>query len=299
MVTSGNYAPLDIDEFTPRPYGLLQSATAITPTGPHWQGGITWNPICASGTTTYMACITGATTDPPPAKAATFEDTHQGARPFTILTEFDCNPVGAWDDAESVSLVALTRAEQRQAEYTFWTGIAADQKLVYPNLTSPTLVDGEVILQPGGVFISGSVPLDITEGLGRLEAQLGVCWDGVGVIHVPSVLLTAMCAQGLVYERNGKLYTKAGNLVIAGAGYPATYGPNGVTSPAGTAWLMATGPVFKIVGPPRVFDKRSSLDRGVNTLKMISERTVLIGFHCCLAGVLVSTGGEPSGTPNA
>lgn len=256
-----------------------------------------WEPICALGSTTLLPCITGGTAITPPVKEPTYEHTTQGARPFTVYAELDCSAPGFWDDAESEALTALTQSEHYQIERTLWTGIAGEMSnIIYPNLnTVGPVMDAEILLQPAGTFISGAVPLDIVEGLGTLENNLAACYNGVGVIHVPAILLPAMCAQGLVYEKNGKLYTKLGNLVAAGAGYNWSEGPNGANAPAGTGWLMATGPVFHILGQARVIDKRSSLDRGVNTLKMIAERTVLIGYNCCLTGVLVTLGGEPAG----
>jgi hypothetical protein len=300
VVAVGTYFPIDFDEFTPRPYGLTSVATPVTPTSPHWQAGVTWTPLCVSGSTTYMTCITGGTTVAPPAKSATYDRVFQGARPFTVVTEFDCSPAGTWDDAEQIALTSLTRAEQHQIEQTFWTGIAGGQQLIYPNLNTigPIFDGAEILLQPGGTFISGA-PLDIVEGLGRLENALASCWDGTGIIHVPTILIPAMCSQGLIYVVGNELYTKNGNEVVAGAGYQFNRGPGGATAPAGSGWIMATGPAFYITGPPRVIDRRSSFDRGVNTLKMISERTCVVGYSCCLAGVLVSTGGEPVGTPNA
>lgn len=297
-MTSGAYLPITFDDFTPRPHGLLFVATPVTPGSDHWQAGVTWEPLCVSGSTTFMPCVSGGDVTPL-AKSATHDETHQGARPFTVITEFDCAPIGTWANAEPTALQTLTRAEQGLIERAFWTGNAGGQHIVYPNLTTVgPLFDSEILLQPAGTYVSG-VALDVVEGLGKLENALAQCWDGVGVIHVPTILAPAMCAQYLIYEEGGKLYTKAGNLVSIGAGYPWDIGPNGAVAPAGTGWLMATGPVFIIRGTPRVLDKRGSLDRGVNTLKIISERTVLLGYSCCHAGVLVTLGGEPAGTPSA
>lgn len=299
MAVSGAYLPINFDDFTPRPHGLLSVATAVTPTSDHWMAGVFWEPLCVSGSTTFTPCVTGGTAIQPATKVATHDDVNQGARPFTIITELDCAPVGTWADAEPNALRTLTRAEQRQVERAFWTGDAGGQHLVYPNLTTlGPILDGDILLQPAGTYVSGA-PLDVVEGMCQLENALAACWDGVGVIHVPTILLPALCAQSLVYEEGGRLYTKSGNVVVAGAGYPWNVGPNGAVSPAGTGWLMATGPVFIIRGTPRVLDKRASLDRSVNTLKIISERTVLLGYSCCHVGVLVTLGGEPAGTPSA
>lgn len=305
------YAAIDVpDLFEPDLYGLTTAIRWLTPLGPHWQGGIQYDADCTEVSVTTLSCISGAP-DPLSSKVATWVKRVRGARPFTVFGEVDCSVADGdwWETGATRALRALTNSGPSQVERTFWTGNSnSGSALVYPNLTAigpsfgdpPPLGVGRIQLQPvADLIISGGTPLDIVEGLGRLESAFADCYDGRGVVHVPAVLAAALSAQNLCYIAGGKLYTYCGNQVVIGAGYPGTFGPGGVTAPAGSAWMWMTSPIFGIRGTPKEPTRVESFDRNVNTLKMIAEQTFLLGWHCCRVGVLVTTGGEPAGTPNA
>lgn len=286
--------------FTPAPYGLDTAVNWLIPESPHWQGGVMWEPICAEANTTLNPCVTGAGGLTPALKAETFEYLLRGARPFTVYTEVDCSTPGMWEKFQDYAVTGLTRSELAQLERTFWTGDAGGiSDVVLPNLTaSGPVSDGQVLLQLNSVGVTG-VALDVVEGLGRLEQTLADCWDGAGVIHVPRLLIPALCAQNQIIERGGRYLTWNGNQIVAGGGYPASIGPGGVVAPVGTGWMFATSPIFGYRGQINSTPRVSALNRAVNTVKMIAERTVLLGWECCLAGVLVTAGGEPAGVYNS
>ena len=121
---------------------------------------------------------------------------------------------------------------------------------------------------------------DAAHALGELEADLADCYSGQGIIHVPRVALPTLAAWNLVEERDGRLYTTAGNLVVVGGGYTGS-GPDGSAPAAGTAWIYATGAVFGYRGDVQVTSPRDSIDRSANTMRMIAERTYVLGFECC------------------
>ena len=50
-----------------------------------------------------------------------------------------------------------------------------------------------------------------------------------------------------------------------------------------------TPPIFAYRTNPRVFSRETTLDRTVNTVEAIAERTYLLGFDCCLFGIAVNT----------
>lgn len=297
------YEPISLPElFLPSEFGLASVVNWVT--GPaHWGGGVQYEEDCAEVNVTASPCISGAPEIA--AKAVTWTHNTRGARAFDIFAEADCSPGGSdwWDTAQSKVLTALAQAGPTQMEATFWTGAVDNPPLLnYPNLVSTGVVwdsTHRIVLQPAATIISGTVPLDVVEGLGRLEAALGAQYDGQGVIHVPKILGPALSAQHLVYEENGKLYTYCHNLVAVGNGYPSNVGPGFTTPPTGTTWMFATGPIFGLKGAPRTFTRESSFDRSVNTLKMIAEQKILLGYKCGLAAVLVTTGGEVAGDPNA
>jgi hypothetical protein len=283
--------------FTPLPYGLLSVVQArFDEPDPHWQNGITYQPLCGAGGSTYDPCtaVTGTGQAPtPPDKAATANINARGATPFVVVAEIDCSPVGFWAEAEQRAPDALARWEPWQVERTFWTGLAGGQPVAFPHLAAnASLVDGPVTLQTAAsVIVTGGV--DIVEGLGLLEKNLADCYDGVGVIHAPMQLIPALSARGLLVKDGPRLRTWNGNAVAAGAGYPGT-NPAG-QSVAGQAWLYATGAVFAYRAQPEVRRAEESIDRAKNTVKMIAERAYLLGWDCCHFAVPITTGGEPAG----
>lgn len=283
--------------FTPSPYGLLSVAQQVTPDGPHWQNGVTWQASCPSplSRSTYDECIavTGSGESPPEpaAKTDNVDLGYRGATPFTVYAKFDCSLSGM-DDALKIATNALAQGESWHVERSFWTGLADGRVVVFPHLASDAeLLDpqGTELQSPAAIVVTGAA-VDVATGLGLLESALADCYNGVGVIHVPVKLLPTLQAWGLVTAQNGKLRTLNGNLVAAGGGYPGT-SPSGATSPAGEAWMYATGAVFMYRGDVQIpSDKVSSINRTTNTREMIAERTYVLGWDCCHHAVLVDLG---------
>lgn len=278
-------------EFTTLPHGLWDTIQAAGPDGPHWQSGVTWTERCPTGDTTYDEClsVTGTGAPPaPPAKTPNVEQQDRGALPFTVIAEFQCTPVGL-ADAQTVARDALIRIEQQQVETAFWTGLAADQAVVFPHLAADgEVLDGEVVLQlTASPVVTGA---DAATALGLLEQELADCYKGQGLIHVPRSALPTLAAWNLVrLDDSGRLVTPNGNLVVAGGGYPGT-GPDGAAPAAGTTWMYATGAAFGYRSDVYFTQVRDSLDRATNTLRMQAERTYLLGFECCLLAAHIVLG---------
>lgn len=274
---------VDPPTFTSLPYGLWDAAQKPSIDNPHWQQGVTWIERCPTGGTTYDECLSVTGTGAPPepaAKTDNVDQTFRGATPFTVVAEFDCSPVGL-NDAATVAADALARVEQQQVEAAFWTGTAGGQTLVFPHLAADTeVLDAQdIVLQPVATpVVTGA---DAVRALGELEAELASCYAGQGVIHVPRSVLPVLAAWDLIVERDGRLFTRAGNLVVVGGGYTGT-GPDGAAPAAGSAWIYATGAVFGYRGEVQMTSPRDSIDRAANTLRMIAERTYVLGFECCL-----------------
>lgn len=283
---------IDPPAFTPLPYGLWDAAQKPAPAGPHWQQGVTWIERCPDGGTTYDECLsvtgTGGPPPEPPVKADNVDQTFRGATPFTVVAEFDCSPVGL-RDAETVASDALARVEQQQVEAAFWTGSAGGQAVVFPHLTAnaEVLDSQSIVIQPTATTcVTGA---DAAHAMGALEDCLGDCYAGQGIIHVPRIVVPTLAAWNLITERDGRLYTTAGNLVVVGGGYTGT-GPDGTAPADGTAWMFATGAVFGYRGDVQVTSPRDSIDRSANTMRMIAERTYVIGFECCLLAAHLTLG---------
>lgn len=289
------------DAYDAPPYGLFSAINWVTSSDPHWMGGIQYDADCTEVSVTSSPCVSGAPESATLTKSVTWSHNVRGARPFTVYDRVDCSaPGGGWENEEQRAQLALARSAPTQVEATLWSGSSGLGAPVFPNLTtSGPIFDStnRITLQPASTLISG-VPLDLTEGLGRLEKALGDCYDGVGVIHVPSQLGPALAARNLCYIKGQQLVTYNGNIVALGRGYPGT-GPDGSTPPSGSIWLRATSRPFGYRGAVRTFTRNESFDRSTNSLQMIAEQTYLIGWTCCLAGVLVTTGGEQAGEPNS
>lgn len=281
---------IETPAFTTLPYGLWDAAQK--PAAPsHWRQGVTWIERCPTGDTTYDECLTVTGTGAPPepaAKTSNVDQTFRGATPFTVYAEFECSPVGV-GEAATVAETALARVEARQVEEAFWTGVAGAQPVVFPHLAADAeVLDGQnIVLQPtASACVTGA---DVAHGLGELEQCLADCYAGQGVIHVPRHALPTLSAWNLVHEDGGRLLTTGGNLVVVGGGYTGS-GPDGADPAAGTAWIYATGAVFAYRSSVFLTQLRDSLDRSENTVRMLAERTYLLGHECCLLAAHIELG---------
>lgn len=285
----------------PNAFGLL-SAVDWRPVMDHELLGITWQSRCpAKATTTVDPCFSANL--PVASLSQTTFQYQRGALPFTVVAEIDCSPPGFFDNSEAFINEAFTLAEGAAAEFTLQTGTAAATgNAVYPRLAANSQVlDGDsfsqVTLQMAATVVTG-VALDIVEGLGRLESALNACLNGLGNIHVTPTLFESMVANYLVQMKGGLPYTYLGNRIIVGLGY-VDMAPDHTTAAPGTSWMYGTGPLFGYRGAIRSFPPQQSIDRNVNTLRMIAERDYVIAYDCCLVATEVSLGGVVAGTYNS
>jgi hypothetical protein len=309
VANSRNY--VDAPAFSTLPFGLLTALPEYirSPTDPHWQAGVNYESICGTSSTTYDDCLVvtgsgiGQPVPPSPAKADTGTDLiKRGATAFTVYTEVDCSAPGFWERAEDVVGVAITRNEEFQVEQAFWTGVAGGQTAVFPHLAANAQIldESSILIQTAATQVSGGATFDIVEGLGRLEAAIAGCYDGVAIIHVPMSLNPAMVSNFLIARDGPRYRTANGNIVVFGAGYRGTppTDPSG-TVPANSAWIYATGSLFIYRSGVTVFPRQESIDRAENTVKAIAERTYVIGWDCCHYAVQISLGGYPTGVSGA
>lgn len=291
--------------FTPLSFGLLTSMGNVirSPEDKKWQTGVTYEPLCGNAGTTYDECLAVSGTGlgavgSAAAKIATGGLEVRGATAFATYAQIDCSPVGFWDRAEDLVGDLLTRSEQWQVERAFWTGDASGQPTVFPHLAANTEVidDLNITLQTSAVEVVSGSGLDVVEGLGRLEAAIASCYDGVAVIHVPRELLTSFADASLIRREGARYVSPGGNVLVFGAGYPGT-APDG-TSTAGTAWVYATGSMFIYRSGPTVYALRDSIDRATNTVHALVERKYLLAWDCCHYAIPMTTGGIAAGEPS-
>lgn len=279
---------------------------------PHWKNGVTWQNVCPDLDSTYDQCIQANSLGVPvtglaanPTKAATAVRSTWGASPFTVYGEIDCSPPGFWDQAQEILSKTFDQAEQFEVEKVFFTGtVNTTPNFQFPHLAAAgTLVEnvpGGATLQlsTGNVGPTGGGSLDVVEALGKLEQALSACVKGVGVVHISCELLPHLVAQRLVEEQDGVFYTPGGHKIAVSAAYTGA-APTGIVQ-VGVQWMYATGPVFVYRSAGRfVGTEVQALNRSVDTLKRIYERTYVIGYDCCLFAVPVSTGGVITGAINS
>lgn len=305
---------VDPPSFAPIPFGLLTTVEWPVTNDLHWQAGITYAPTCSTAVTglgaiTYDTnlAVTGAGGPPPPPAplANTLARRIRGATSFEVYVEFDCAQVGnmqAQQDAED----ALGMTEAWLVERAFWTGVGGGQNIVWPHLASNAAVydpDG-ILLGSTAVNVTGvgqigvaGDALNIETALGLLEGALANCYGGIGVIHVPQMLVPTLDAWGVIKANGPVMKTLNGNKVAIGAGYPGT-GPDGSSRAGNQCWMYATGNVFGYRSPVRVRapdNSAASFDKSTNTRKMIAERTYVLGWNCCHFAVQAALG-VPKGT---
>lgn len=294
-------------------YGLLSVVEERSADSTKWKNGVTWQNVCPDINSTYDTCIlgnalgvpvTGLAT--PATKTATSARSIWGATPFTLKEQINCSPPGFWENADEFVEKAFNETEEVGVAEVFQTGtVAGVPNLQFPHLSAAaTLVEtapggATLQLQTASLAPSGTgAALDVVEALGKLEQALGACVHGKGVIHIQAELLPHLRTNHVVDEVDGVLYSPNGHKIAASAGYTGA-SPTGALQ-VGVSWMYGTGPVFLYKGRPRfIGTEAESLDRSVDTLARLYERTYVIGFDCCLFAVPVSTGGVVTGAINA
>lgn len=296
--------------FVPLPYGLWDAIEHPSPDDAHWQNGVTWSEWCGGGNTVYEECIAVTGTGGSPTSQASMTgnitQTNRGATAFTVYAEFDCSAIGSVGDAMQVATEALDRVAPWQVETAFWTGTAGKtatggvtQTTVFPHLAAnsqfvePSSPGTTVLMQPAASVVATGSGDDAAITLGQLEGALADCYHGQGLIHVAFEALATLQAFKLVHHDPAdprKLYSPAGHRIVVGSGYPGT-GPDGSAAPAGTSWIYGTGAMFGYQSPvltPRQLYQ--SFDRAENTVRMIAQRTFLLGWDCCLFAARLNLG---------
>ena len=269
----------------------------------HWKGGVQWETVCGDADSTYDECVvigstSGAVTGSPvpfpepPVKSFTGTRQNYGATPFTIYAEVDCSAVGFYDDSTEWAEQLFQRSEAKELEKIFSSGVVGGQALAqFPHLTADTPVNdvedgGTVVkLQLAATVVTGAASC-IEVALGLLESAFADCYNGRGVVHVPNELIPLMDRAYLLEREGDTLRTTNGNIVVAGTGYSGA-SPAGATA-VDVRWIYMTPQIFGYRSDIRVFPRETTLNRSVDTVKAVAERTYLLGYDCCLVAVPVS-----------
>jgi hypothetical protein len=273
---------VDGPDFTLPPFSL-ESVVDWRTGDKHWKAGVEWQSVCGESGSTYDECVlVGATSgtvtgspvpfpEPSP-KASTASRQIFGATPFTIFAEIDCSAVGFYDDSTELVVQRLERTEHRELESN---AVVTDTEL-----------NGNLVtLQQAATIVTGAATC-VEVALGLLEAAFASCYSGTGVLHVPAELIPLLNREFLLEQDGTKLHTTNGNRVVVGTGYPGS-APDGTVA-ANVRWMYMTSPIFGYRSEVRTFERETTLNRSVNTVKAIAERTYVLGYDCCLVAVPVS-----------
>lgn len=260
----------------PHPFGLLSVAVPRDPADPHWQNGVEFEPYRCDAAELYaLPTCEQYASDSSPAKDYAEGVPLADAFPFAVYGSFKCSPVGNWDRAEDRARHHLHTGRERAIETAIETGAAGAS----PALNGASTTD--VTPTPG-------TAVGIVSGVGLLESWIAANTTG-GVIHLSPLLATLALAEHLLVEDGAVLRTKLRTPVIVGAGYTGTHGPNNDSPDPGDYWAFASGiPQVWISDELVVAPRAEALDTATNDLEILVEQTVLVGWACGAAGVLVT-----------
>jgi hypothetical protein len=254
----------------PLPYGLFSvlNADARNLSGDRWEGGgVTWEFLLNSGLGALGPVQSNGNAASGLPKTLTKEPSSHiaNATQFSIYGEYVATPV-AWtpEDIQGRATDMLLTFEEAQVEAQFWTGAAGG----LPNLASSNNTNL-------GTFTEA----DLAEALGVLEEHISTTYGSLGAIHMTRSYATYLLAPGHIVSVNNKLFTRLGTPVVAGTGYQL-------------GSIRATPALFAYRSD--IFTSSSErgdlLDRGLNNLYGIAERSYLIGFDNFPVGVATISG---------
>lgn len=247
--------------FAARPFGLFSVAPPEEFEDVHERNGVDWRAEPYTEAKSYADSCERPATDRSKDFARTIE--YREADPFTVYGGDVCSTVGIpFEERDRRATAAVQNGEERAVERVLWTGITSNGEAVDPAFQG----GGGVDVAGAGATLKGAVA--------ALEREIAIRYGGVGTIHMP--VDAASFAQGLLTVNGPRLETKLGTRVVAGAGYPGT-GPAGEARPLGGAYLFATGPLLvRRSGIEDLSDFAGGLDRAMNDLTRVGERTYVV-----------------------
>lgn len=287
--------------FTPLQYRLVDAVDGPHPFRGHQKLGLMFTPDpCTLPLETTTVCTTGVGA----LKQATGDVVSRGTDTFVVYTWIPCGLVGIGEsELRRRTLAAHNNNAQYVVERTFWTGGAFNtpQHLAEDVPITEVVGGSTVNLQTAATVLVTGAPVDVVEGVGRLEQAMADCYGGVPFIHAPRGTTAHLGANHLLSDKSTKnLLTRNGSIVVPGPGYPGT-SPAGVAPTAGTTWLYATGSVKMWQSEPiwNSRDAREFLGRSINDTVLIVEQRFALAWDCCHFAIPVSLGGVITGTYNS
>jgi hypothetical protein len=256
---------------------LFSTFTVRPPTADRWEAGTTSETLTCetlAGIGPWQCDIPRDETEGLPKTIITSEGAPALATSFTVYGTFACSPTG-WtpERAQLRASELLLIREENRVEQALWSGDLDND----PNLIATAL------------DLTSGVATTYLDGLGMLEDHLATEYGSLGVIHMMrSAALRGLAVDALTVS-GGRLTTALGTPVAAGGGYPGT-GPGILGAPAdGDAWMYSTPALFGYRSEIFTASNRSGdlLDRSLNNLSAVAERSYVIGFDPCPVGAVL------------
>lgn len=234
------------------PYGIFSVAEPRLATDEHWRLGVQWqSQACGLTRTTFGACNVAEV-------PALDEDDYcfvSQFEPFTVYTYNNDSIIGhTLEEHRANAVQRLIASEQTTVEQNLWASLGTEAVSTL-SLTS----------SGAGVV------------LGYLEQILAENYGGQGVIHMSRI--TATFLWEYLQVQGGKLVTKLGTPVVAGAGYD----PLPVVPPVTTFTMYASGPVVIYRGD--VDTRQNAVSKSNNEVSTIAQRDYVLGWDCSVYGV--------------
>jgi hypothetical protein len=256
-------------------------ASALTPDGPRWHGGIEYRPELDNLTQSWNPTGTENKTiaDPPANVQYDPYVIWQGSSEWAAASRYE-------DEARRTR-DALDVQTSYMIEQILWTNLVdgVDYGLTHPNVA---LADTSAasLVTPNGITAVGIVT-GIHDMLEALNLYLG---GARGMIHTSQKLVPFLEFYGLIV-RQGNILQVAGtdHILVAGTGY--TGSDPSLNSAAGEVWLYGTSPVE--VRTSEIYmnpgSEREALNRVTNTLEIRAERMAMASFDytVCHVGIPV------------
>ncbi len=272
-----------------RPRFSLLSVAQIqeAPARAQWQGfGVTWEgaKCTPANITNGLICA-----DEPEDPFNVPKDVDRGVplytgSPFVVYGDYNCGAIGRpLGEARERALANLYAGEDRAVERAIQLGEAGN---------APSLVGSAVDLTPVGGGVS------IVEAIATLEQYAAVNIVGVPTLHMTPYLATFSANEHLLEPSLGPsgwdLHTVAmGTPVAAGGGYVGV-GPDTAESPGSPGgdfhWIYITGQVYVWRTEPWITPpvEGASVDRAMNNVTVLAERTYVVGWECVPAAIRVA-----------
>jgi hypothetical protein len=256
------YGARQVVEAQPRvglPFGLFSVLTLRESGDPHWANGVEWEAVSCAPATGFDAWQADPNCSTDMTKVFHGFGGVGEAPSFIAVGSHLCGTPGgpAFARGEEFATADLLAHEEAQVEAFLWSRMALDA----------------VDLNPSGALDPGPALAALEDWMGRNYGSLGSLHGSRGAV---SDLDTRVAQSG------GRLTTKVGTPVVAGAGYPGT-SPAGSAPVAGTTWLFASPALFGYRGA--VFTS-SALDRAKNDHYALAERQYVVAFDPCGVGAV-------------